>query len=512
MTSVQNQTETKETSNSAQSEQARSTRGSQRTTVQLKGKSYEQQEQALSPSAGGFAAQEAAVRPQSAAVQAKGSDLQKKDVHDIAAQGTQGSGSALPYLNIIQGSFGSHDVSNVQAYSGGAAQGATQALGAQAYASGNKVAFNGSTSLHTAAHEAAHIVQQRSGVSLSGGVGQSGDSYEQHADAVADAVVQGKSAEGLLNRFAGGSPGAAHGAATQLKEADPSCTYNSIDFDKEEMDDYSEAMEMPTPAPSTAEKVERLLEDFSQRATALKVKKADGTFVSFRPVYIMARGRGKLTPKEIQDKTQAEVNKGDRGDRRLISNLTPRGIRAWLRAEQIGMDCSGLVSHATADLIDELGLPNGLPNEGHRRRCGSGKLTGHFADGKKRGFRIVPSGRENLRPGDVMHLDNLVPREFLGPDGEVVRTRPGTDHVRQVVSVNHEHESGTQFTTIESSGSADGPVKVTWLWPDGGNERTITREGRTESDTHYNVTFSRLKGLAKRYSDEERRREPSAGE
>ena len=62
--------------------------------------------------------------------------------------------------------------------------------------------------LHTAAHEAAHVVQQRGGVQLKGGVGQAGDSYERHADAVADKVVAGESAEALLSEMAGPAGGA----------------------------------------------------------------------------------------------------------------------------------------------------------------------------------------------------------------------------------------------------------------------------------------------------------------
>jgi len=45
-------------------------------------------------------------------------------------------------------------------------------------------------------------------VSLAGGVGASGDRYENHADQVADAVVAGKPAEGLLDTMAGGGGGA----------------------------------------------------------------------------------------------------------------------------------------------------------------------------------------------------------------------------------------------------------------------------------------------------------------
>ena len=127
---------------------------------------------------------------------------------DIAARGTSGAGSALPHVDRIQAAFGRHDVSGITAHTGREAAQASQALGAQAYASGGKVAFGSeSPSLHTAAHEAAHVVQQRAGVQLQGGVGAAGDTYERHADAVADAVVAGKSAEALLDVHAptGGS-------------------------------------------------------------------------------------------------------------------------------------------------------------------------------------------------------------------------------------------------------------------------------------------------------------------
>jgi hypothetical protein len=79
-------------------------------------------------------------------------------------------------------------------------------MGATAYASNNSVAFAGTPDLHTAAHEAALVVLLRGGVQLKGGVGEVGDRYEQHADAVADRVVRGESAEALLSEGRGGGP------------------------------------------------------------------------------------------------------------------------------------------------------------------------------------------------------------------------------------------------------------------------------------------------------------------
>ncbi|HEX8691020.1 MAG TPA: DUF4157 domain-containing protein [Longimicrobium sp.] len=123
-------------------------------------------------------------------------------VREAAEQGIAGGGGPLPYLAAIQRSFGRHDVGHVRAHQGSRAAAAARAIGARAYATGDQVAFAGAPDLRTAAHEAAHVVQQRAGVQLAGGVGRAGDPYERHADAVADLVAGGRSAEGLLDRMA----------------------------------------------------------------------------------------------------------------------------------------------------------------------------------------------------------------------------------------------------------------------------------------------------------------------
>lgn len=134
------------------------------------------------------------------------------DVHRAAATGISGASEALPHLGAIQQSFGRHSVGHIEAHTDGAARAGAQAMGAEAFATGNHVAFAGAPSLHTAAHEAAHVVQQAAGVHLAGGVGESGDSYERHADAVADRVVRGESAEGLLDEMVGSGRPAVGGA------------------------------------------------------------------------------------------------------------------------------------------------------------------------------------------------------------------------------------------------------------------------------------------------------------
>ncbi|MBK7198212.1 MAG: DUF4157 domain-containing protein [Myxococcales bacterium] len=132
-----------------------------------------------------------------------------QDVRAAAATGVQSGGSQLPHLDKIQASFGgAHDLSGVRAHVGGEAAAASAQMGAQGYATGSDVAFAQQPDLFLAAHEAAHVVQQREGVQMKGGVGQAGDVYEQHADKVAERVVAGQSAADLLPASAGGSGGA----------------------------------------------------------------------------------------------------------------------------------------------------------------------------------------------------------------------------------------------------------------------------------------------------------------
>jgi Domain of unknown function (DUF4157) len=148
-------------------------------------------------------------------------DADPASVHEAAASGVAGSGSALPFRDRIQQSFGpAHDLGGVRAHVGSAATRASERIGAQAYATGQDIAFGGQPDLHTAAHEAAHVIQQRAGVALSGGVGQKDDAYEQHADAVANRVVQGGSAQSLLDQMAPARGGGGARRAIQKFESD----------------------------------------------------------------------------------------------------------------------------------------------------------------------------------------------------------------------------------------------------------------------------------------------------
>jgi|GEM_PF-2934471 len=155
---------------------------------------------AIAGMATGYDAQAALLVP----VQRKSKGSDTDNVHEAAAKGIAGGGGALPHAEQIQRSFGGYDISNVTAHTDSAAATASAEMGADAYAAGSHVAFSGAPDLHTAAHETAHVVQQKAGVQLSGGVGKAGDGYEVQADKVADAVVAGKDASPIFGETSGG--------------------------------------------------------------------------------------------------------------------------------------------------------------------------------------------------------------------------------------------------------------------------------------------------------------------
>jgi hypothetical protein len=122
-------------------------------------------------------------------------------VREVAECGAGDAGGPLPFAAEIQRSFGRHDIGAVTSHQGPRAAAAANLIRASAYTTGEHVTFGGAPDLHTAAHEAAHVLQQRAGVRIDGYMGKPGDAYERHADAVAGLVVAGRSAEPLLDQL-----------------------------------------------------------------------------------------------------------------------------------------------------------------------------------------------------------------------------------------------------------------------------------------------------------------------
>ena len=135
---------------------------------------------------------------------------------EIARTGVASAESTLPHADLIQDSFGHHDIGAIKAQVGGSGATASEAIGARAFAHDGRVAFASSPDLHTAAHEAAHVVQQRGGRRPASGLDTPGDPLEHHAERVADTVAAGISAEAVLDAVV--DPGAP-GAATAVQRA-----------------------------------------------------------------------------------------------------------------------------------------------------------------------------------------------------------------------------------------------------------------------------------------------------
>ncbi len=139
-------------------------------------------------------------------------------IEKMAAKGAGAGGGPLPHLERIQKAFGHHDISGVTASVGGSGGGTASEMGAAAYATGDSIVFARTPDVHTAAHEAAHVVQQRSGATTATA------QHEAQADQVADLVVSGKSAVSVLDQMVG-RPGPikqkATGNLVQMRWDDP---------------------------------------------------------------------------------------------------------------------------------------------------------------------------------------------------------------------------------------------------------------------------------------------------
>ncbi len=140
------------------------------------------------------------------------------------------------------------------------------------------------------------MVQQRAGVQLYGGVGQSGDAYERHADAVADLVVQGRSAEGLLDSMSGAgdqeavqqartdvsAPGATPGEIVQRDEDSISSTESFAAFSEAQRNFLQgQGIDPAGLDPAAAQRLARLLGAAEQTHRALET--GDFSAVSIGP-------------------------------------------------------------------------------------------------------------------------------------------------------------------------------------------------------------------------------------
>ena len=275
-------------------------------------------------------------------------------VHAAAARGVATSSSALPHADAIQRAFGRHDISSVQAHTGREAAESARDMGADAYATGDHVVLGKGNDLATVAHEAAHVVQQRGGVQLKGGVGEEGDAYEQNADEVAERVVQGKSAEDLLDRYAGGgtASGSAAAGATPTQ-----CKLSVADTDETSVEAVWSRIAKDPRLGDIQEEARALLQQWIENAPKYPVDQTDK--VSSNRTY----------------RSDEELIRGLAGDVRAAGNLAREGQLASQTIEE-GHVNSVLGTVLAKIQIFQQANDERLPSSGKKGRYGGWAYPG----------------------------------------------------------------------------------------------------------------------------------------
>jgi len=120
-----------------------------------------------------------------------------------------GTGKPLPESErfFFEQRFG-YDFSKIRVHTDTKATDSARAMNAKAYTAGQHLVFQAReyvpetvSGKKLIAHELAHVIQQRCGVKRNGSVDTAGDSYEEHADVVADLVVQRRPAKAHLDWY-----------------------------------------------------------------------------------------------------------------------------------------------------------------------------------------------------------------------------------------------------------------------------------------------------------------------
>jgi outer membrane biosynthesis protein TonB len=147
---------------------------------------------------------------------------------EIARRGLNTGGSPLDpdTRTHMEASFG-QDFGQVRLHTGGQAAETAASIHARAFTVGQDIAFGpagfspgAGEGRRLLAHELTHVVQQRRGVQLPGGMDHVTDSYERHAHALAEQVVSGRSAEALVSQGPAPQGGASSGVVQ--RQVDPS--------------------------------------------------------------------------------------------------------------------------------------------------------------------------------------------------------------------------------------------------------------------------------------------------
>lgn len=293
------------------------------------------------------------------------------------------------------------------------------------------------------------------------------------------------------------------GAIVQRQEEDESSSDSASLGDVQVEPDETPLPALPEDVSATLDdQIEALLQEYleSWENIPVRVTGDDGseTIVYVRPPYIINSDERKETAEQTREDMGPEVEalitrataraneiggtlvlgKSSREDIQLLLEDAVRSglvepeseaMREFLNDLGVGVDCSGFVTRAYNMLNEELQL-----GEEELDVIDTGSLDYRGRSSSRHMFKRVEDGSE-LRPGYAMFIDRT--------DEDV------PDHVRIIISVEVLENGDVEFTTGESSGSQDGPVAATFLWPDGGGpEDVVCIEGHAD-DSDDEVTF-----------------------
>ena len=265
------------------------------------------------------------------------------DTREVAARGLQGPGQPLTHLAVLQRAFGHHDIRGMREHTDSGAASALDELGAEGYTGSGRMALPGLPDLYVQAHEAAHGVQQAAlgnRIQLQGGTGEAGDRYEQQADAVAAAVVRGRSAQPILDEMIGHS--------TQVTpEAVTANTPVQMKWPDKNLEDLS-------------------MEEFDAALQEMTDAELDEAWEELTLLLDIAR----LEEEEVKSKPQAVVKKGKKV-RLKPSQEEIEAMRSAKKAQARGTkETGGIKQKSSGSATAVAGPPSGIAETSPRSETG----------------------------------------------------------------------------------------------------------------------------------------------
>ncbi len=194
----------------------------------------------------------------------------------------------------------------------------------------------------------------------------------------------------------------------------------------------------PQPRPKTIERYKEAEENRNHAPQPVK------DLLSQVPSKVL---KGKSTPDDIRELLQKAVRSDLIRSENGLSHPNSEDIRNWLKKYGIGVDCSGFASQVLNRVTQRAYEASSMspPHQLSIDNTSSADLKG--GEGRKQSFIRVRTPSD-LRPADTMQIES----------------KGKSEHVRIIEKVTTTPEGYIEFTTVESSGRANGINEATWRY------------------------------------------------